>query len=69
MFRLSINDGLTESAPDTVTVTVNDAAAATSLNIQAPNGGEIWNEGSKQTITWGSQGIDSKKKPVIFSLY
>ncbi len=67
IFRLSVNDGLTESATDTVTVTVNDAAAAaTSLTIQAPNGGEVWNEGGKQTITWGSQGIDSKKSLLIY---
>jgi hypothetical protein len=58
VFKLTVNDGLTESVPDTVTITVNDAAY---LIIQAPNGGEVWNEGSKQTISWISHNIDRKK--------
>ena len=63
VFKLTVNDGLTESVPDTVTITVNDAAF---LIIQAPNGGEVWNEGSKQSISWISHNIDSKKSLLIY---
>ncbi|MGZ8097172.1 MAG: tannase/feruloyl esterase family alpha/beta hydrolase, partial [Methylosarcina sp.] len=34
--------------------------------IQSPNGGEVWNEKSKQTITWISHSLDSKLKLVLY---
>ena len=36
------------------------------LVVKAPNSGEVWNEGSKQTITWASQSTDSKKSLLIY---
>lgn len=63
IFKLVVNDGASDSAPDTVTVTVN---APSPLKIRTPNGGEIWNEDSKQTFSWTSANIDSRKRLVLY---
>jgi len=63
VFKLTVNDGLTESVPDTASITVNDAAY---LIIQSPNGGEVWNEGNKQTISWISHNIDRRKILLLY---
>jgi hypothetical protein len=34
--------------------------------IQSPNGGEVWNEKSRQTITWISHNIDPKQRLVLY---
>lgn len=62
-FELIVNDGLTNSAPDTVTITVNDAPY---LKLQTPDGGEVWNESSPQGISWISHNIDSGKRLLIY---
>lgn len=36
------------------------------LTLQSPNGGEIWNGGSDQTITWISQNIDAGKRLQLY---
>ena len=63
IFKLVVNDGLAKSVPDTVTITVNDTVY---LIIQAPNVGEVWNVGSKQTISWISHNIDRKKLLLLY---
>jgi uncharacterized repeat protein (TIGR03803 family) len=62
-FSLVVNDGEDSSTADSVTVTVNDADY---VLIQSPNGGEVWNEKSKQTITWISRNLDSKLRLALF---
>ncbi|MGR9085796.1 MAG: DUF7948 domain-containing protein [Gammaproteobacteria bacterium] len=63
VFRLVVFDGEAGSPPDSVTVTVNDAAY---VSIQAPNGGEVWNEKTRQTIQWGSHNIDSNERMSLY---
>jgi uncharacterized repeat protein (TIGR03803 family) len=63
VLNLVVNDGEDSSAADSVTVTVNDADY---VLIQSPNGGEVWNEKSKQTITWISRNLDSKLRLVLY---
>jgi uncharacterized repeat protein (TIGR03803 family) len=63
VFSLVVNDGQDSSAADSVTVTVNDADY---VLIQSPNGGEVWNEKFKQTITWISRHLDSKLRLVLY---
>ena len=36
------------------------------INIQAPNGGEVWNQGSKQTIRWLAPSITRKKLMLVY---
>jgi hypothetical protein len=36
------------------------------LSIELPNGGEVWNEKSKQTISWTSSNVDSNKRIQIY---
>jgi plastocyanin len=35
---------------------IDSVAMADSINVQSPNGGEIWTAGTKKTITWSSNG-------------
>ncbi len=41
-----------QSASKTVTVTVNPLTTAPSITVIAPNGGELWQKGTYQTIKW-----------------
>jgi hypothetical protein len=62
-FSLIVNDGLVNSPPDSIKITVNDA---TYIAIQSPNGGEVWNEKTVQTITWASRGIGDQQRLSLF---
>ncbi|MGZ8927332.1 MAG: choice-of-anchor tandem repeat GloVer-containing protein [Methylobacter sp.] len=62
-FNLVVHDGQASSTADSVAVTVNETDY---VLIQTPNGGEVWNEKSKQTITWISRNLDSKLKLVLY---
>jgi YVTN family beta-propeller protein len=68
VFSLVVNDGSANSAPDSVTITVNqpEVSQADIVQIQSPNGGEVWNEKVKHTISWISNNLDSKERLVIY---
>ncbi|MGR8951024.1 MAG: PKD domain-containing protein, partial [Gammaproteobacteria bacterium] len=63
IFSLVVNDGKANSTADAVTVTVNDADYVV---VQSPNGGEVWNEKSKQTISWLSHHLNTKQRLQIY---
>lgn len=64
IFRLVVNDGASNSAADSVTITVNNSNY---VKIQIPNGGEVWNEKSKHTISWLSNGIAYNTKLALYA--
>ncbi|WP_083918229.1 PKD domain-containing protein [Methylosarcina fibrata] len=65
-FNLVVNDGAANSAPDSVTITVSETASQTDfVRIQAPNGGDVWNEKVKNTVFWESN-LDSNERMVIY---
>jgi hypothetical protein len=60
--RVRAMDGTAEGESAEFTVTA--AGGAVSLSVQTPNGGEIWEYGSTQVITWTGSNI-----PVLCHLY
>jgi len=46
------------TAEDSVNVDVNNEIAGPSITLLSPNGGEVWEVGSIQHITWETTGID-----------
>jgi YVTN family beta-propeller protein len=66
-FNLTVNDGAANSAPDSVTVTTSETVSeADVVQIQSPNGGDVWNEKVKHTVSWVSNNLDSKERLVIY---
>jgi hypothetical protein len=65
MFSYWLYDGTTQSTPNPLTMTINDASshtleavftAAGALTVTSPDGGQSWVRGTTHTITWTSTG-------------
>ena len=52
------NDTSGNTAEDSVNVDVNNEITGPSITLLSPNGGEVWETGSTQQITWETTGID-----------
>ena len=66
LFSLTVNDGASSSAPDTIKVTVNETGPSQSpVTLISPNGGEIWPSKTRQAIQWSViSPLVNMKKPL-----
>jgi hypothetical protein len=67
--RATVADGFTppKLATDSCRspFTINEAASPLSVNLTAPDGGEVWKAGTVQNITWSSSGGNGNKTVAI----